>query len=363
MGAPRRLSVLTALCCAFALLGLLAATPGSALTLGAISGGASSLGSGTGTSGEGATGVVVQVVEPQPVNPVIEAEWEAKVKEWQERGKLAVGAQDAEVRLTPGLEGGWVGWCMTLRVNGVGSTHCPVTPRSEEVAYERWEAAGAATRGVALVNAPAEAVAVDYADSAVAAVPVEGVPGLSAAVVELAAPFPAKSGWFDEFDPVSHDVRTSGARGYGAPENDYSVSLPTAGWQAPQEPPAGACSLVATRLPGLRPRFGHVATSLSPTPGVAGGGFASCADTEYSFGRSSLDAAILLDADEPGLMEPAELPGATRVHHHPGLFSAPGWNGEILARRVGEAWLAVEGGASLRQRIEVLAHLRPRVGA
>ena len=55
------------------------------------------------------------------------------------------------------------------------------------------------------------------------------------------------------------------------------------------------------------------------------------------------------------------LPNAAAVPHHPGLFSAPGWNGQILGRRVGEAWLAVEGGSSLRQRLRVLLHLRASV--
>jgi hypothetical protein len=121
------------------------------------------------------------------------------------------------------------------------------------------------------------------------------------------------------------------------------------------------CSLAASHLAGLRPRFGHVVTSLFPTPGIAGSGFASCVDTEYSFARSSLDAAVLLDAAQPGSVAPAALPNAVPVRDRPDLFSAPGWNGQILARRVGHSWLAVEGGASLRQREQVLAHLRASV--
>ncbi len=279
------------------------------------------------------------------------------MKEWEERGKLAVSPQEWEVQLAPGLEGGWVGWCMTVRVSAFHATRCSVAPKREEIGYESWEANGSGTRGVALIDASIDAVAVDTARTAVLTVPVPGVPEMSAALVEIPAPFPARSHWFDEFGLVGN----SPSRGWSAPERAYSAGLPASGWQAPEHPPAGVCSLTATHLSGLRPRFGHVVTTVAPTPDIAGGGFASCIDTEYSFAHSSLDAAVLLDAAQPGSVAPGSLPDADPVRHHPDLFSAPGWNGKILARRVGNAWLAVEGGASLRQRIEILSHLRASV--
>jgi hypothetical protein len=337
MPAPRSLPIALVLCSALALAGIAAAPASSAPTSTAV--------------------------EPLPVNPVIQAEFEAHVREWEGRGKLAAGAREWEVRLAPALEGGWLGWCMSVRVGAHHATRCPVAPTtSEEIGYESWEAGGSGTRGVALVNAPIEAVAVDDASAAEATVPVSGVAGVSAALVEIPAPFPAQSHWFDEFEPVFHGFRSSGSRGWSAPEHAYSASLPASSWQAPEHPPAGACSITASHLAGLRPRFGHVATSVTRTPNIAGGGFASCVDIEYSFARSSLDAAVLLDAAQPGSVAPAPLPGAAPVRHHPGLFSAPGWNGQLLARRAGDAWLAVEGGASLRQRVRVLSHLSASVG-
>jgi hypothetical protein len=307
------------------------------------------------------TSVEPGAIEPLPVNPVIEAEFEAHVKEWDERGKLAVAARQWEVRLTPGLEGGWVGWCMSVRVGPSHATRCPVAPRQEGIGYESWEAGEGGTRGVVLVNAPTSDVAVDDADVAEETVPVSDIPSVSAAVVEIPKPFPASSQWFDEFDPVFDGLRSSGGRGWSAPERSYSAALPASGWQEPARAPVGVCSLTAAGLKGITPRFGHVATSLAPTPGIAGVGFASCVDTEYTFAGASLDAAVLLNAAQPGSAAPVPLPGAAPVRHHPGLFSAPGWNGQILARRVGDAWLAVEGGAGLRQRIRVLAHLHASV--
>jgi hypothetical protein len=72
-----------------------------------------------------------------------------------------------------------------------------------------------------------------------------------------------------------------------------------------------------------------------------------------------LEAAILLDAHRPG-QTLGPIPDASAVPGHPGvvnvvLGSLPG---DLTARRVGNAWLVVEGGASLAQRLEVLGALR-----
>jgi hypothetical protein len=301
-------------------------------------------------------------IEPLPVNPVIEAEFEAHIDERRQRGGLAASVAEADVRLLPGLEGGWDGWCLSVRTSAQQSTRCGIAPTTrEQIGYESWEAGGRGTRGIALLNAPAEAVAVDDAGAAEGAVAVPGVPGVSAAVVEIAAPFPAQSQWFDEFEPVYRGMRSSGSRGFSAPEHAYTAGLAAVSWRAPQPPPKGACSISAAGLAGLKPRFGHVVTSVPPTLDIAGVGFVSCIDTEYSLAHSSLDAAVLLSAAEPGSVAPVSLPGATPVPHHPSLFTAPGWNGQILARRVGNAWLAVEGGAGLRERVKVLLHLRTSV--
>ena len=302
------------------------------------------------------------VIEPLPVNKQIEEEFWAKVEEWSGRGRLAVEArQPWAIQLYPGLEGGWVGWCLTVSALA-RHTRCPIAPAANgEIGYESWEAGGSGTVGLAIAGESTEAVAVDEAGTAEPTAQVAGVDGVTAALVEIPAAFPAKSGWFDEFSSVHAGLRSSGARGWGAPARSYSTALPASGWQAPQPPAAGACSLTVARLAGLRPRFGHVVTNLAPTPGIAGGGYVSCIDTEYTFAHSSLDAGVLLDAAAPGRDAPVPLPGETPVHRHPGLYAAPGWNGPLLGRRVGNAWLVVEGDASLKRRIEVLSHLRARV--
>lgn len=298
-------------------------------------------------------------IEPRYVNQQVEEEFWANVRAWEARGNLAVAAQGAELQITPGLEGGWVGWCLIVRAGAAAVPHCPAAPRAQQgIAYELWAAGGAGTLGVALLNPPLEALAVNYSHTAIAAVTVSGVPGLRAVLAEIPAAFSTSSFSLDEFEPVEPGVRVSGERGWGHVQRAYSAGLPASAWKAPERPPAGACSITAVKRAGLKPRFGHVATSLLPTPGISGGGLASCIDTEYTFAHAALDAAVLLDAARPGAATPVALPNAAPVRHHPGLFSAPGWNGQILARRVGQAWLAVEGGASLRQRIQLLSRLR-----
>jgi hypothetical protein len=151
------------------------------------------------------TSVSPGAIEPQPVNIQLEEEFWAKVGEWQGRGKLAVEArQPWEIRLYPGLEGGWVGWCVTVSASA-RHTRCSVDPTAAgDVGYESWEAGGSGTVGLAIASEFAEAMAVDEAGTAEPTTPVAGVSGVTAALVEIPAAFPAKSGWFDEFSSVHH---------------------------------------------------------------------------------------------------------------------------------------------------------------
>lgn len=123
-------------------------------------------------------------------------------------------------------------------------------------------------------------------------------------------------------------------------------------------PLPGACELALHGLPGLRAQWGHVLAAIEPVTDAEGELFLSCVDTEYFLHGWPLDTAILLDARHPGRTL-GPLPGASPVAGHPGvvnvvLGSLPG---DLTARRVGNAWLVVESGASLAQRLEVLAAL------
>lgn len=108
--------------------------------------------------------------------------------------------------------------------------------------------------------------------------------------------------------------------------------------------PARRC--VIGRASGYRARYARVAVARPRLPRrIEGRAFFSCAYTVFraADGRSSLTAAILLDALDPAARA-ASLP------------AAPG----ISARRLGHGWLVVRG-ESAEARSALLARLRPRL--
>lgn len=297
-------------------------------------------------------------IEPAPVNPVVEEEFDAELRGREARGKQAV-AGEPEVQLTPATEGGWVGWCLTTQQGAHKSTRCPITPSGSAIAYESWEASGQEARGIALTSDVAAAVAVDEQGS-IPTAPVKGFLGqFSAALVVI--PGTTSPRWPDEFEAISQGVKESSHHGLGQAPTAPSTSLSATYWKSPQKPPSGSCAIRVGHLPGLRSRWGHVVETVRPVPELAQGGFISCDDTELSMHGSSLDAAVLVDAAQPGFASPQPLPNAQPVRGRRRLYAAPGWSGAILAQRIAHAWLVVEGGRGLRQRELVLAHLRATV--
>jgi hypothetical protein len=141
-------------------------------------------------------------------------------------------------------------------------------------------------------------------------------------------------------------------------------------WQAPSavtpnihEPPyhgpthalPGVCELSQHGLPGLTPEWGHAIKEISPARDSVGELFTSCIDTQYYLHGWPLVAAVLLDARQPGRVL-GEIPGAKPVSGYPATveFAA----GSLTARRVGNAWLVVQGGSGTDQRLRVLGALR-----
>ena len=148
----------------------------------------------------------------------------------------------------------------------------------------------------------------------------------------------------------------------GLPRYTRSTSTfwqaPTAGrpsYAGPTSPPPGACELSQHGPAGLTAEFGHVIQRIQPVHSATGEVFLSCIDTEYYFHGWPLEAAVLLDATHPGrTLRP--IPRADPLAGHGGTIEVPGGSfpGSLTARRVGEAWLVVQGGASLAQRTQVL---------
>jgi len=125
-------------------------------------------------------------------------------------------------------------------------------------------------------------------------------------------------------------------------------------WAPPQPPPQLPCSIHTSGLPGPEPQWGNVATAVRAIPGVPDSAFISCADTEFYWSHTPLEAAVLLDAARPG-SEPAAFPQMNPVAGQPGVFDAPGGvQGHLTGRRMNGAWLVVQGAGSLAQRLALL---------
>jgi hypothetical protein len=129
-------------------------------------------------------------------------------------------------------------------------------------------------------------------------------------------------------------------------------------WRNPARPSPGACALRYRGLPTLIPEWGSVVATIRPVRGPEGELFLSCADTEFSLHGWPLHAAILVDAHAPGRALVA-LPGAVPVKGQPGTVNIAVANppGDMTARRVGNAWLIVQGGRDVAQRLLLLQHL------
>jgi hypothetical protein len=154
------------------------------------------------------------------------------------------------------------------------------------------------------------------------------------------------------------DARGQEIRAVEIPEPQLQIRW----WQRPTSLPRGPCQLRAQRLSGLAPEWGHVAAAIRPYPGrIIGRAFFSCIDTEYCLQGWPLDAAILLDAAQPGT-PPATIPGLRAMAAAPGYVNGPGdFHGDMTATRLGNAWLVVAGGSGVAQRLAVLHHLHATI--
>ena len=102
----------------------------------------------------------------------------------------------------------------------------------------------------------------------------------------------------------------------------------------PHHPPNGPCVLEAhDPLAGLTSEWAQMADEVPASrPSLDSQALTSCATTWYAFGPTVLTAAVLVGARDPQSPAPAI----------PGLASSP-QAGDLSARRVGDAWIVVEG--------------------
>ena len=137
--------------------------------------------------------------------------------------------------------------------------------------------------------------------------------------------------------------------------------LPARFWERPEKPPSGACALTAPS--SYKPFRGTTAVRLESNADVEGAALTSCLSVDYKVAATTLTAAVLVNARSPKRAPPA-LFGASPVANQPGVVTREEVTGlhrstriAFTARRDGNAWIVVEGGRGLAQRIRALRSL------
>jgi len=267
--------------------------------------------------------------------------------------------------ISPALEGGEYGWCISEGDGG----GCPAVPiETPGPGLERGETKHAAALGVVAGTTEEghEMRATALLSSEVHAILAYGRP----TTIVTRAQLPYHLRLVQIIIPKGTTIDASGSGllaldARGEPLGTFGLQAAPAElvgsirwWQKPQRGAPGPCRIHADGIPSLEPEWGHVAARIEPYPGkIIGRAFFSCADSEYYLHNWPLETAILLDAQHPD-SPPAPIPGMKPDPHVPGLFNAPGdWQGDITAARRGRAWLVVAGGSGPAQRIEVIRHL------
>ncbi|HSZ69802.1 MAG TPA: hypothetical protein VK756_05520 [Solirubrobacteraceae bacterium] len=289
------------------------------------------------------------------------------VPPYDARGNLSVAGAHYEITLTPSLQPGSIGWCTwihfrdvpSLRARGgggFGGGGCDGTPA---VGSPLFGQDGERGPGLWYVLAAPQVAAVRVANGptvltrASARLPY----GFRAAVFELPAKTP--SGRAPRLTALDAAGRPIAGGFYETPPKE-----PAGYWQYPQRQPQGRCPLTARRGSGVSVREGTIVTAIAPDPGIIGHAFLSCVGLGFRLRGTWLEAAVLLDAKHPGA-PPAALPDMRPVPGAPGFLDRSGpsvsENEDLTARRVGNAWLVVQGEASVSQRVQALRALR--VGA
>ena len=273
---------------------------------------------------------------------------------------IAAAGQGDQLQLVVPVEGGLVGWCIIYSTPNRSGAKCPVVPTAARpIVAESWGTGShpAVTETIALTTSAVTAVSAYGVQSPVPTRTGAGLPyGLRAAFVEVQGQQSAA-----ERRPLT-PLGSGGHPIAGLPASSTPAGyrLESRAWRRPALAPRGPCEISATPLAGLTAESGRVVLRLQSFKGIIGRPFLSCADVEYQLDSSPLDAGVVLDATHPG-SAPAALPQMTPLPGHQGVFQSLGWSGRLLGRRIGGAWLVVEGGSSAGQRLTLLEHLRATV--
>jgi hypothetical protein len=288
------------------------------------------------------------------------------VPPYDARGNISMAGAHYHIAIAPSLQAGTIGWCNLitfehvrgLRGGGLGGGSCGTgTPA---VGSPLFAPDGGSGGGVWYVLTSPQVAAVRVAGGPTILTRAESqLPyGYRAAVAEL----PRRV-----FTRNFPRLTALDARGEAIPGGAYEhpPQEPTRFWSYPHAPADGVCSLTARDGSDVRVKRGASLTSVVPDPGIIGHAFLSCLDVEVVAGGAELEAAVLLDAGHPGATRPAALPDMRPVPGAPGFFSrssaeiglATDRRMNLLARRVGDAWLVLSGADGAHQGVRTLRAL------
>lgn len=278
-----------------------------------------------------------------------------------------------DIHLTPTFEVGQAGWNFVVEENGaygggdsVGVMH-PSTPfvsvSGDSVGGSReW-------RTIAVTLPEVSAVLVEGSTR----IPTETLPGLpyGLRVARVVSPYEEPQGLPGSLASHQSGIRPMVALGWNGEQIAQSTSretreTPTQGtvhkWTASSGPAQGSCKLHASGE--ARAESGAVLSDIRPYPGqIFASAFLPCNATSYSLDGQELRAYVLLDAANPGAL-PAVIPGLVPLVGLPGVYGGDsgfyGGPGDLVARRSGAAWVAVEG-AGNAERTQLLEELSATV--
>lgn len=206
-------------------------------------------------------------------------------------------------------------------------------------------------------------------------------PDVASVSVEGRPPVPTRSGGLpyglrfatlpvknDSVKPVAFDARGQriAVKGVEPQPKRHEFEGPYAphAWTAPSAPSTGVCEISASAGSGLSAVGGGVVWQVKGYPVYESRTFQSCADTYYTLGKSTLEAAVLLDAEHPGA-KPAALPYMRPAASASGVFDARAafMRGarNLTAERLPGAWLVVAGGSGPAQQLQALRRLHASV--
>jgi hypothetical protein len=265
------------------------------------------------------------------------------------RAAVTVSAKNEQVLLVPNINAGTSGWCVVI----ADEAACPTGASGNPIIAEGWSSSGPppVAEGYLLTTGSVASVIVGDAppirtrrDSSLPG-------GLRAVVVTV-------RGGGSRL-PISA-VNAKGERIRAEVKHGLPLSSVEIATRSVSGSGEGACGIEAAPLGGLTVGGGSVVRMVKAYPTLGGDGFLACASRSYTLDGWPLLAGVLLRASDPG-ERAAPLPAMQPVPGYAGIFQAPGFEGEMVARRIPGGWLAVAKGSGLRQRLALLNDLHAAV--